>query len=162
MYPSIVSNNTAYKPWMFDLVKHRLGGRNQQINIQGLNQPKYVCKIFDMTYNFLTNTPFKHSIGIQTTLFDGETKIPASVKITHPTETIKYEQNKYLDLKQFILQLDHKTNNIHILILKSEPLCVENISFVHDNNNKNINVDINKNKEIKEIFQKHLLLKPFT
>eukprot|EP01083_Nonionella_stella_P097462 273953_1 len=104
MYHSIACRNNiaCNKPWIFDLVKHRFGGSNQQINTQGVNQPRYVCKIFDMTYNFLTNTPFKNSIGIQMSLFDGEIKIPAYVKITHPMETIKYEQNKFLNLKQFI------------------------------------------------------------
>eukprot|EP01084_Bolivina_argentea_P028853 53592_1 len=83
------TNTNTCKPWVFDLIKQKLDANDQQFTNQALNPTKYTCKIIEMSYKSLPNTPFK--FGVEMTIFDGQHLISAYIKATDASDNIKVE-----------------------------------------------------------------------
>eukprot|EP01084_Bolivina_argentea_P318355 552078_1 len=144
------SRNLKDYPWILDAIK-QVYTNDKPINNQLLNT-QYICKIVNVNYKSLTNTPYK--FGIEMTLCDSQHQIPAYIKITDAADTLKYKKNQYLDLKDFTFQFDHKSDNMHILILRST-LCTQHIGF--DSKNNSIISSIDTQQQIKAVLKQRTI-----
>eukprot|EP01084_Bolivina_argentea_P238895 401396_1 len=129
-----------YQSWILHVVKQNRSRYLSTENNNKQSNPKYVCKILQMHYNYKSSNNTTYKCNIQMIISDGKHTIPAYIKITNNTQPNMYTANQIIILTEFRFQMDHSKKQIHLCILKSQ-LCNKNI-FSHHYYNAQSTTDI--------------------